>query len=557
MRRLIQKILLFLSMVSFISCDFFKLPSAKKSDFVIEYDDEIELGTTEYNKVESAYSIGTISKNFYHKNYTPCVGEVNLLCIPILFNDFGFTQKELNIAYDKIHATLFGKTEETSWESVSSYYEKSSFGNLIIKGKVSEAYNSDLSTSLFANQYKLYQDAALETLISEAYSWYQEQNPDDTNDYDLNDDGYLDGVYFVYLAPHYLYKDGKIEINKKIDDTIASTIYWAFTSWSSFSPNINNPVIGTYFWSSYYFIFEGYYNSGIDAHTFIHETGHMLSLSDYHSYTTLDKAGYNPYKPLGGADMMDYNVIDHNSYSKFALGWVKPYLIDKEGTLTIDIATTTGDCVLIPTSKYNNTSFDEYLMLELFAPVGLNEQDLTESLIPNSLYWSKKASGKELNNVGIRLYHVDARLVSFKTMTNSQGLFATNINYVSNINNIQSDTYLDFAHTNTPTGFKDKEITETYNLAYDVETKSGESERLIQAITPEGINYGESSIIFSNDGLFYKNQAFSFTNTTFNKQFPFGSYKKANNGDKFLFNFSITSMTKDKCTLSFTSASKK
>jgi len=68
-------------------------------------------------------------------------------------------------------------------------------------------------------------------------------------------------------------------------------------------------------------ISNGYYSPNIDAHMLVHETGHMLGLEDYYSYSGLEN-------PCGGVDMMDLNVGDHDAYSKMVLGWVNPYVVD-------------------------------------------------------------------------------------------------------------------------------------------------------------------------------------------------------------------------------------
>ena len=45
-----------------------------------------------------------------------------------------------------------------------------------------------------------------------------------------------------------------------------------------------------------------------DAHTAIHETGHMLGLSDYYATTTDGDTSYNA---VGTYDMMSANFLDH------------------------------------------------------------------------------------------------------------------------------------------------------------------------------------------------------------------------------------------------------
>ena len=50
----------------------------------------------------------------------------------------------------------------------------------------------------------------------------------------------------------------------------------------------------------------------VDAHTYIHEMGHMLGLPDYYDYSFKSS-------PTGMYDMQDNNVGDHNPFSKMHL----------------------------------------------------------------------------------------------------------------------------------------------------------------------------------------------------------------------------------------------
>ena len=61
----------------------------------------------------------------------------------------------------------------------------------------------------------------------------------------------------------------------------SSSYLWAVTSWSSNIEHINN-----FSYASFGFMFDGTTKNGIqlDAHTFIHETGHQMGLDDYYSF---------------------------------------------------------------------------------------------------------------------------------------------------------------------------------------------------------------------------------------------------------------------------------
>ena len=72
-------------------------------------------------------------------DYLPSKGEVNLLVLPIEFTDAPFsaqTLKDINVALNR-------KSSETGyWESVSSFYEKSSFGQLHLTYTIADVYET-------------------------------------------------------------------------------------------------------------------------------------------------------------------------------------------------------------------------------------------------------------------------------------------------------------------------------------------------------------------------------------------------------------------------------
>ena len=85
------------------------------------------------------------------------------------------------------------------------------------------------------------------------------------------------------------------------------------------------------------------------------------------------------------AIMMDFNIIDHNAYSKYALGWIKPYVVTGATTITLKPSATSGQAILLPTSTngWNGSAFDEYMLLEFYTPTLLNKKD-SDSAYPDN-----------------------------------------------------------------------------------------------------------------------------------------------------------------------------
>ena len=330
----------------------------------------------------------------------PSLGDVNLLVIPVAFKGTASTcnamEESCDLVKENLYQTFFGESDnETGNESVSSFYKKSSYGNLNLQGEVSDVY--ELPRTL--NEYcglmysrngasKVYNSNAFYTqlglieanIISGVFGTGTTYN---NVNYDNDGDGLIDGVWFIYL------NDYRSSVSFFDDYYEAKNdLLWAFTYWN-FNSNVK---LGTYGWASYKFTVEGGYKH--DAHTFIHETGHMFGLYDYYSYDS------QPANPTGGLDMMDYNVLDHNAYSKYLLGWVTPTYVTEAGTYTLKPFQEDGQFLLL-NLNWNKTYYDKYLLLEYYTPTGLNRFD-TEHTENNYL--------NGFTEKGVKAYLVDSRV---------------------------------------------------------------------------------------------------------------------------------------------------
>lgn len=358
------------------------------------------------SKTKLKYTYDTFkSHHYYPYDNTPLTGKPKLLVVPIWFNDSTDFIKSENreLVRDDMRITFFGTNEETGWRSVSSYYEEESKGKMVLIGTVTDWYETKTSYAT----YKSESSGAYNTqnLVSTVVDWYFSDNENESkSDYDVNNDGYLDGVILIYAAPDYAsmsqYDGGNL---------------WAYTSWLFTSASKDNPNPNVYFWGSYDFMYSfgktalartglGSYGRGdtrfcnIDSHCFIHEMGHVLGLDDYYDYS-------GQHSPAGGFSMQDMNVGGHDAYSVMAYGWAEPYIPKESMTIKLNDFQSSHDTILLANHDVNSP-FDEYVLLELFTPTGLNSFDCENS------YRSSYPQGS--SEVGIRLWHVDARLYSYK-----------------------------------------------------------------------------------------------------------------------------------------------
>ena len=240
----------------------------------------------------------------------PAIGTPKMLVVPVIFSDMKGHQDYTDEELDIVNRAFFGTSEETSWESLHSYYYKSSYGLLDIKGMVT----AEFVTPLTQDGAEAYSSGAAGQIAQQAWTWAQQKYNLNPSDYDYNHDGYIDGINIIY-------KTTKANTSENPN---ANDLWWNYTSITGAKPNVSNPVPYRYFWSEYDMINSGNYPGYpcIDAHTIIHENGHLMGLNDYYSYERTAQ-GMAVEGPAGCVDMMDNNVGDHNAYSKMMYGWFK------------------------------------------------------------------------------------------------------------------------------------------------------------------------------------------------------------------------------------------
>ena len=318
---------------------------------------------------------------------------------------------------DMIEKAFFGEPEETGFESVSSYYYKSSYGKLNISGAVGPEYETALSYSQILEEierdpegYKGVTDQILEDIY---YDFFVKRKIYSVDQFDGDRDGVIDAIWMIYDCPSY-------EMDYRIDPDLM----WAYTTWygdGSYWPGEKDNHLSVYGWASKWFMMDGIYaqipyldqegNLLPDSHTYIHETGHIMGLNDYYDTSS------GPYtrSPTASLIMMDHNVYDQDVYSKYLLGWVNPKqywsrdLYSSE-TLTLRPFESSGDCVVLNLPYNDGWVGEEYLILCYWTPAGLNETDALnpyQGATESSIYYSG------LDEPGIMMFHVDSRFLTY------------------------------------------------------------------------------------------------------------------------------------------------
>jgi M6 family metalloprotease-like protein len=328
-------------------------------------------------------------------SFMPSHGRTKLLVVPVVFSDNASSAEDLEANRECMQKAFFGKAEETTWQSVQSYYYASSYHQLHIEGEVAKTIKTDKTFSDYStSKVKTVVNGLIEELFDKLFTADGAQYQGKQSDWDSNGDGIIDGIYFV--------SDNEI--------SASTDLGWAFTTHHYFATarlkasGARYSAIGTYCWTSIKFATRvASERASIllpDSHTFIHEMGHQLGLNDYYDPKT------QASEKAGGSTMQDENVGDHDGYSKYLWGWTSPQVVtdkNSEKTLSITLrpSESSGDGLIL-TSGFNGTALDEYLYIEYYTPTGLNAHDAAKSY--------ESSDQQCVKTPGIRVWHVDKNI---------------------------------------------------------------------------------------------------------------------------------------------------
>lgn len=357
----------------------------------------------------------------------PSLGSPKILVIPVNLDN----SKKTNTIYNDIKTAFNGTEEETGWESVRSYYQESSYGKLNLEFEVTDWFSPSKSVSYYNSYYdeENYQDGS-NLILHEALAYFNSKY--NYNDYDYDKDGYIDTVWLIYNSP--------------VDYESDESLYWAFTSWDYSETKYDGIYANYYAFAGTDFMHEetdlyDYTDIKVDAHTYIHETGHLLGLDDYYDYD--ESCGFSG--SCYGADMMDYNIGDHGPINKILLGWIDPIVVTSTTTIDIKSFAKTGEVLLVTNNKNINSIYEEYFLIEFYDGSGLNKHD--EQILT--------VDGQA---IGIRVWHVDAT----QNIVNGEVELTDGESYQSGFKYNNSNTKYGFVEIlradNNPSGTRDSAI---------------------------------------------------------------------------------------------------
>lgn len=348
----------------------------------------------------------------------PVVGEVKPLVVKVAFEDYPFESalSEESVYTDAELFNLFNGTEDVekaAGDSLRGYYYTSSYGQLDIHcekiyeytAKHERSFYSELQTGQTgtseqtgtSGQTRISDGAGMavqdnrveQTDAIAIFGESEYDNPDeeeyerpdcrlldemlqalddeiDYRDYDGDGDGYIDAIYLNFAGP-----SGE----------------WNSTWWPHVDVRRDSEAFDGVQYNVWAFIHN--YADEItpgkqDLLVLVHETGHMLGIPDYYSYTGGDS------NMLGTFDIMtSVEQGDHNGFTKWTYGWLDDddiaYVDKEKGETTVyltnlDTKEKEGKmiAVIAPENVRENGIYSRYFLVEYDAGTNLNEEVFEE-----------------------------------------------------------------------------------------------------------------------------------------------------------------------------------
>ncbi|MCQ2554287.1 MAG: hypothetical protein MJ171_01370 [Clostridia bacterium] len=311
----------------------------------------------------------------------PSKGKVKVMFIPILWNDGVPFDKE----FEDIIEKRFYDDSSIYTDSIHTYFMNASYNMLDLSYDIMAPYEtcmsySDWMTHVWSPSQNEIMTNAYKNALSAA---------GDISVYDSDGNGYADIVVFIEnvespSSASYAYTMTKNE-TALLSDSLLKMRKYAMCFYRNF-------------------IHVDDYRDN----TVIHEMSHLFGIPDQYDYM-----GSESY--ISRFDLQEGGFGDWNAYSKYATGWINPYVITpdvEKVTLRIGDSAEYPDAILLPPDNWNGTPFDEYLIIDVFAGRKNNEKPWEFYVFPDS----------ENYNGGVRIMHVDARQVyTDETFSKSKG----------------------------------------------------------------------------------------------------------------------------------------
>ncbi len=319
-----------------------------------------------------------------YEHLCPSRGDVRMMVVPVSFTDgYEYTDEYFEKVRQKLAGTYPANGDRLS---VKDYFLNASYGQLSIDFEIlpvvevgKTAAETEASWQGNGEYGRFYQRVFASTKAACS---------GDFSVFDSDRDGAVDLLLFIFNDP----ATGA--------DSNIGTLFGAKTTYNDdFSGTADAPDFRIAMCIEYAEMTDECPSSM--KNSLIHEIGHSLGLEDYYSLSRTYSS------PSGGFDMQCHDIGDWNAYSKLAVGWIDPYIVEPGPdpiTLKLGSSALYPDLILIPAGKgLNGSIFDEYILVDVLSWTGNNRMDWFDSLVYDP--YAPGLTG------GVRITHVDSRLV--------------------------------------------------------------------------------------------------------------------------------------------------
>lgn len=387
-----------------------------------------------FEQYEGAYTMNDLVPYAY----PAALGQVDTLVVPVAWAD------QIDMANDNTmnlfrqgigrivdaggNVTDYSVTDDEKF-SLSEYYDLASYGKMTVTSFMTDWYYSEQN---FSDVWMRNPDGEY---ANDIMDWVRNTYPDmDWSKYDKDGNGYIDSMIILNAG-----------VPESSDEmyiiSYSGAICYRQSYYGDYAGTQDAPRVNTFTTVGYNWIQDDY-------STIIHEFAHGLGLIDYYDVT------YSGIDAVGSLDMQSGSYGDWNSYSKLAVGWMNPTIVEglasgESVEYTIGSSSLTDDVIIIPASgtKYDGP-FGEYVMIDLLTMDGANKYG-------TELFGLEGVKGIRISHVNAASESYDAyfkeRYITGKSVRKHAILGKKNLDddwdeYIKELENIGVDRYVEIAN---------------------------------------------------------------------------------------------------------------
>ncbi len=268
------------------------------------------------------------------------------LVILVSFSDYQFTVDSPQKKFDNL-LNQPGYSVNGAVGSAKDYFRSMSYGSYDPSFDVFGPIELDNTREYYGARNGDQNDKRPAQMVVDAFAKLMQSNSDiDLNNYDADNDGFIDNVYVFYAGPG--------ESNGGGGNSIWPH-QWTIQIGFNASGNVSykGKTIANYACSSELYGGNGMCGIG----TFCHEFTHVLGFPDIYD------VGYSGHTTSGSWDLMDSGGHNENghippgytAYERFFMGWLKPQILNEYGQYTLPslFASDTSAYIVTYSGKHN------------------------------------------------------------------------------------------------------------------------------------------------------------------------------------------------------------